>query len=249
LEETWNGGFKDREVAFCRNLHLVFMACKAANISKFAVRSRVVDKRFARMAIMDPDNDNPLPNQVLVGRCLMRLVLVNESVDYHHDSLILDWLDDLCLHYFEDLIHLKRFGYYNRLMRLIYSDMDNDALDEEMINNAWGFVASIRTFCAKHMKAVRGGLVHDHPHTCVRNYPRTMDGEFMAFVPLDTLPIDMLVIPEPTPVTMPGLSTVEPTVVTQTQTDDKESRGLSMDLDPKLVTDLAFQRGEKIGQD
>jgi hypothetical protein len=69
-------------------------------------------------------------------------------------------------------------------------------------------------------------LVHDHPHTCVRNYPRTPDGEFMSFVHLDTLPIDT--------------TTVEPTVVTQTQTDDKENRGLSMDLDPKQVADQIF---------
>jgi hypothetical protein len=165
-------------------------------------------------------------------------VLVDECIDYH-DSLILDWSDNLCLPYFGNLIHLKRLGYYDRLMRLIYSDMDNDALDQQMIDDTWGFVASIRQLRAKHMKSLRGGLVHNHPHTCMSNYPRTMDGEFMAFVPLDMLPIDMLVVLEPTPATMHGLSTLEPTVVTQrqTQTDDKESRGLSMDLDPKLVAD------------
>jgi hypothetical protein len=76
-----------------------------------------------------------------------------------------------------------------------------------------------------------------------------MDGEFMAFVPLDMLPLDMLVVPETTPATMPGGAPGEPSIVTQTQTDDKETRGLSMDLDPKLVADLAFQRGEQIGQD
>jgi hypothetical protein len=74
-EETWNGAFKDREVTFHRNLHLIFMACKASNISKFDVCSSLVDKRFTRMA-MEPDNDNLLPNQVLVscGLCTCRRV-------------------------------------------------------------------------------------------------------------------------------------------------------------------------------
>lgn len=234
MAKQWEGSLQGREISFRRNLHLLFMACKAANVAKFAIRGKAVDKRYQYVLETRVEYDS----MARVGQLLMVSILYCECAVFNSD-LVLVWSAELCEAFFDYVVEAKSLAFYDRLMRSFYLDMDDADCTENSMETAALMIQALRKCRSKHMKAVREGFVEDHPDTAIReDYPRLATGEFLSFAPLDATAEDVALTSD--------ADSVVPPTVTQTQ-EGSDKSALSTVLDPKLTANLEFQQWEYVG--
>jgi hypothetical protein len=161
LKPNWDNASPSRYITVRRNLHALLMTYKAAGLTKKARPRKGKKKMYSFVRTVNEDENDTKYKQLLGYEILDHIVVQEASSNVGETPT---WTDTLCVDFYDDIIEAKSIGYYDKLLRIFYSNLKVVNLSVEEMESAGGCIDAVANIRRKHLLHVRNDKSKDQPN-------------------------------------------------------------------------------------